>query len=272
MMQARPTFLGCILLSFGLFAGSVGCQHCDVVESELRAREDELRTARAELEQAMTENAALRSQLAHFGPNASAKVSPEQTASVCPVKQIVLGRQTGGYDEDKDPGDEALQVVIEPRDGGGRVVKVAGSLHLAVLQITPEGLKKPLSSWDLSPEQLQPTWRSGLLSTGYHVVVPWKTWPSSERLRIVAQFTLADGHAFEADRDVTVRLPPPAYRKPLAESQPNEALGPELPSKDTPPAPARLRPQPVQPLACWHAPSTGAMERPAALGRPVPVQ
>jgi hypothetical protein len=265
MMHARPPFVCCILLSFGLLAGAAGCQHCDVVESELRAREDELRTARAELEQAVTENAALRSQLAHFGPNASAKVSPEQGAPVCPVKQIVLGRQTGGYDEDKDPGDEALQVVIEPRDGDGRVVKVAGSLHLAVLQITPEGLKKPLSAWDLSAEQLRPTWRNGLLSTGYHVIVRWKAWPSWERLRIVAQFTLPDGHAFEADRDVTVRLPPPAYRKPLPESPPGQAPGPEL-------SQARLQPQSVEPAAFWHAPSARVMEQPVSLGRPVPLQ
>jgi hypothetical protein len=265
MKNARPPLLSCILLGIGLLAPTAGCQHHDLLEAELRSREEDLRTARSELEQAVAENTALRTQLSHFGPHASAKVSPEQSV---PVKQIVLGRQTGGYDEDKDPGDEALQVVVEPRDGDGHVVKVPGSLHLAVLQITPEGLKKPLSSWDFSAEQLRSTWRSGLLSTGYHVVVPWKTWPSSDKLRIVAQFALSDGHLFEADRDVTVRLPRPARQKPLPETRPEPVPGPELPAGEAP----RLRPQPVEPTVLWQGPEPMAPQPSASLGRPIPLQ
>src|SRR5207302_8908304 len=120
---------------------------------------------------------------------------------------------TGGVDEDGCPGDEALEVVVEPRDADGHTIKAPGSVHVEALEISPEGLKVPLSSWDLTPEQVRHTWRSGLLSTGYFIVLPWKNWPSSEKLRVVAQFTLADGRLFEADKDITVRLSPLTRRK-----------------------------------------------------------
>ena len=29
------------------------------------------------------------------------------------------------------------------------------------------------------------------MSTGYYLVLPWKVWPSSDRLRVIAQLTLA---------------------------------------------------------------------------------
>jgi hypothetical protein len=282
MTHARPSLLprllSAALLGLGLAAGA-GCQHNDLIESELRAREEDLREARTELDHALADNEVLRSELHRPRPTVAAKETPERTTSS--VRQILLGRQTGGYDEDKDPGDEALQVVVEPRDGDNRVVQVPGALHVAVLQITPEGVKKPLSTWDLSPAQLRPTWRSGLLSTGYHVVLPWKTWPAGDRLRVVVQFTPAGGQVFEADRDVTVRLPPPAHRKPLPEAQPGDAPGPELPGGDTPLPPPRrfpagepgtqaprLRPQPVEPSALGYDPSAC----PASIGPPVPVQ
>jgi hypothetical protein len=60
----------------------------------------------------------------------------------------------------------------------------------------------------IPPEELRRSWKNGLLTTGYLLNLPWKVWPSSEKLRVTAQFQLADGRVFEADRDVTVRLTP----------------------------------------------------------------
>src|SRR5262249_32012155 len=103
---------------------------------------------------------------------------------------------------------EALQVVLEPRDPDGQAIKAPGRLTVTALQVSPEGLKIPLSTWEIAPDQLRRTWRNGLLSTGYYVVLPWKSWPTNPKLRVVAQFTLADGRIFEADKDVAIRLPP----------------------------------------------------------------
>src|SRR5205823_5874787 len=99
---------------------------------------------------------------------------------------------------DRQPGDEALLVVVEPRDEQDQRIKAPGAVHVEALEVNSEGLKSPLSSWDVLPEQLRRAWREGLFGTGYYVILPWKVWPTCPQLRVVVRFTLSDGRAFEA--------------------------------------------------------------------------
>src|SRR5262249_39529259 len=158
-------------------------------------------------------NEALQNELRAVRPSAVSSLSPEQASQTYTLKEIVLGRQTGGLDDDGKPGDEALQVGLEPRDPDGHAIKAPGSVRVEALQVSPEGLKTPLCFWDIPAAQLRRTWRSGLFSTGYYLVLPWKVEPTSSKLRITARFTLADGRVFEADKDVSIRLPPEGLRK-----------------------------------------------------------
>jgi hypothetical protein len=197
-----------------------------LVEAELRAREREVRALRAELNNSRCLNQALVNELqarkqepavSERRGETGATVS-EQHAAAAVIKQIVLGRQTGGYDEDGTPGDEGVQVVLEPRDRDGRAIKAAGVLHVDVLEITPQGTKSPIGNWDVAGERLEKSWKSGLLSTGYFVSLPWQTWPTSKKLRVVARFTLGEGAVFEADKDIIIRLGKPGPRQPPAEA------------------------------------------------------
>ena len=256
-----------MLAAFFLFSLLAGCRSpCEHVESELRCRERELRELREEFDRTAGANDALQRELCELRKGrpplppaaeplplpkaapAPAAAAPEGTptswrdagkpavleAVTLPatVKDIVLGRGTGGLDEDRLPGDDALQVVVEPRDTDGHAIKVPGCLHVTVLEISPEGTKKPLSSWELSADELRRTWRNGLFSTGYYVTLPWKSCPDMEKLRVVVQFQLSDGRLFEADKDVTVRVPPPSVRKPCPPAPPGEpVLTPHLAEK-----------------------------------------
>jgi hypothetical protein len=207
-----------------------GCRHSDLVEAELRTKENELREARGELLKSEAFNEALERELHAVHSSPPGVITPELGSQLYTLKEIVLGRQTGGYDDDDCPGDEALQVVLEPRDMDGHAIKAPGMLHVEALEITSEGLKIPLSSWDVPPDHLRRTWRNGLLATGYYVVLPWKTWPTNTKLRVIARFTLADNRVYEADRDVTIRLTPPAKQKPSAAP----ILVPAPPETETP--------------------------------------
>ncbi|MFZ9793770.1 MAG: hypothetical protein ACO3F3_15685, partial [Gemmataceae bacterium] len=110
-------------------------------------------------------------------------------------------------DNDGQTGDEALQVVLEPKDADNHSVKVPGTLEVQVVEILPEGLKNPLSSWTVENDELSRSWRSGLLTTGYMLILPWKIWPQHEKLRVIVQFKVEDGRMFEAEKDFTVKLP-----------------------------------------------------------------
>ncbi len=194
-----------------------GCSHqnCDLLEAELRTREDKLYELQAQLQQAQGCNQALQQELMALRQSPACKITPELASQLYTLKDIALGRLTGGIDEDNCPGDEALQVVVEPRDCDGQSIKAPGALHVTALQISARGTKSPLSSWDVDPNQLRKSWRGGLFGSGYYVVLPWKIWPTSPTLRVVARLQLTDGRIFEAEKDVTVHLTAPGPGKPF---------------------------------------------------------
>jgi hypothetical protein len=192
---------------------------------------------RAELAQAELQNESLMRELSAIRHGALPAATPELASQTYTLKQISLGRGTGGYDDDNCPGDEALQVVVEPKDCDDHTIKAPGALHVEALEISQEGLKLPLCSWDVPPANLRRLWRNGLLSTGYFVVLPWKNWPSTEKIRVVAHFSLADGRVFEAEKDVTIRLTAAAHRKSLPAFPVEAPPGPGLPGSEPVPLP-----------------------------------
>jgi hypothetical protein len=285
--MGRMPRLALLFFTACLFSAAPGCRRADLVEAELRTRERELRETRADLNQSEGYNQALQSELRDVRSNSCSKLTPERASQTYTIREVVLGRQTGGYDDDNIPGDEALQVVLEPRDPDGQAIKAPGHLRVTALEISPEGLKTPLSTWEIPPQELRRTWRNGLLSTGYYVVLPWKNWPTTPRLRVVAQFILADGRVFEADKDVTIRLRPDLRGLTPSGSPPHPVL-PHMPPADAPiiepdgpefPAPtpreviqgeARRAPTPsVAPVSVWKK-ANPTSTRGADLLRPAP--
>lgn len=252
--------------SFCLFTvacclAGAGCRgNCDLVEAELRTREMQLAGLRDELNQLHAHNQALQHEVAALRGGGPFKVSPEEASQTSPLRSLVLGRQTGGLDDDGQPGDEALQVLVEPRDGDGHALKAPGTLIVRAVEITPEGLKKPLCSWEVSGDALRRSWRNGLLTTGYSLVLPWKVWPSHEKVRVIAQLTLSDGRMFEAEKDVTVRLAPVANRK----AAPEPADG-----GDGPPLPPPRKLEGADGLGWRGSPAKAGGTQPAALWQQV---
>lgn len=185
------------------FAGCRSNNRYDLIEAELRTRERELSDTRAQLDQARNLNRAYEAGQQRGAP------APVGGGVFLPVKEIAIGRGTGGLDEDGAPGDEGLLVVIVPKDEDGSAVKVPARALVAAWEITPAGLKNPIGSWNVTADKLRGTWKSGLISTGYFVALPWQTFPSSDRVRVAVRLITTDGRAYEADRDVTVRPPSP---------------------------------------------------------------
>lgn len=230
-MYGRAT----MLLIAGLLVAAGGCHHnTQHLESELRTREQEVRELREEMAKLEAYNCALQRQVGDtHGLPPSPPLPPETAAQLTFVRNITLGRQTGGYDADDQSGDETLRVVLEPRDNDNHTVKAPGTATVTALEISSDGIKKPLCTWEISAEELRRSWKNGLLSTGYTLILPWKTWPTVDRLRVVVQFRLADGRPFEADKDVTVKLAPASLRRTLP---PDDESLPE-PRKVAPEAP-----------------------------------
>ena len=211
----------------GLLASCRPNKRYDLIEAELRTRERELTETRQALDQAKSLNRVYDQQ---HGVRGS---PPSGGGPSFPVREIQLARGTGGMDEDGVPGDEALMVVVLPRDEEGSGVKVPARLTVAAWEVSQQGIKTPIGTWDVSADKLRSLWKSGLISTGYFVALDWQTFPTTERVRVAVRLTTTDGRAFEADRDITVR-PVVGARQPRV---------PVLPHGDELPAPAELPPE-----------------------------
>ncbi|HLW67924.1 MAG TPA: hypothetical protein VKS79_21585 [Gemmataceae bacterium] len=203
----------CLFIGLAAFCG---CRHNsqDLLEAELRTREQEIARLRTDLQRAETLNYALTHSVpgpcAPGGPaSVPGVVEGQPTAAMSgTVKEVTLGRGTGGLEDGTGGGDQGLEVVVVPRDTDGSAIKAPGNLHVEAFEVSSEGLKIPLSTWEVSSLQLSRQWRNGLFSTGYFVDLPWKAVPHSEKLRVIMRFTtLPDRRNFEDDKTVVVKLP-----------------------------------------------------------------
>ncbi len=191
-----------------------GCRSCSKVERELAARESDVRTLKDELGRATFMADALSKELSAQkglpGPDGILRPPTEPY----PVRSLRLGGRTSGRPSDTLPGDNRLEVMLEPLDTEGQSIKAPGSAQIEVQEVTPEGLKRPLSVWEVPPDQLRRSWQSGLINTGYILEFPWKSFPTTETLRVTARFRMMDGRMFEADKDIRVRVLPIKDRPP----------------------------------------------------------
>ncbi len=217
MTRCYPYFCSLLLLCI-FIAGCKSPNH--KLESELRARDNDIDYLKNELYRSKTYNKAMEMELHATRGEVPPGTPYDPLNKVYPLKNITLGRQTGGVDLDGQTGEEALQVIIEPKDAESHVVKVPGNVLIQVIEISTEGLKTPLSTWQVSNDELSKSWRNGLLTTGYALTMQWKLWPNSDKLRVIVHFKLDDGRLFEAEKDFTLKLPPAYLRKaPSVETQ-----------------------------------------------------
>lgn len=239
------------ILAFLIGVTGPGCRSkTNGVENALRLTEESLRESREELQKQSVYTSALEHELRIIRGEVYAG-QPGKPVAVFPVRSVVLGRQTGGHDSLNGTGDDGLQVIIEPQNADGRPIQVPGDAMLQVLEVTQEGHKRLLSSWYVDKDQIKASWKMGLLSQGYNLILPWKVIPTTDKLRLLLQFRLEDGRVFEADRDITVRLPKGAAARssvPVVVSEPKPTLPdpkttPELPA----PKPELPTPKPEVP-------------------------
>ena len=255
--------LATLFVLCGLLVGC-GWRNRDLLETELRTKEIQYNDLRDEHERTEHYNRALEREVAAL--RHGEKISPEQASQTFTLKRITLGRMTGGVDTDNKAGDDALQVVVEPRDGADHLLKAPGTLHVFALQMDSQGIKTPLSTWDVCTDDLRRSWKGGLFSSGYVVTLPWKNWPTCEHLRVIARLVLSDGRAFEADKDVKIHLAPGIHPAP----EPAEHLQPDwlhMPRQF--PEQGKVSTTGIAPAGDWQP---AGLEDAAKLQRPVPFE
>lgn len=214
--EINMKMLRCLAPALAWFCCAAGCAgfQTEMLESELREREDEALLVRAhaqdlqfQLAGCRRENNVLRSQLRDSGTKG---MLPEQAAALFSLNKITLNRLvTGGVDTDGRPGDDALRVVLEPRDQRGDLIKSPGTITIELVDLALDPADRRVGYWTFDLETALKHWRGGLFGTGYHFKLPWQRgFPRHQDLSLHARLLTPDGRAFRVTKSLTVRLTP----------------------------------------------------------------
>lgn len=208
---ARFVSLFLIIITSGCSSLTKTRQEQDLVEAELRSQERHIQELKYEIEKKEGTIHSLDLEVEKLQQSAAGKKQPGEPPPPGVIKEITLGRLTGGYrNNPKSLYDDSLQFLVEPRDPDGHTIKMPGSMHIELFEITPAGLKVPLSSWDITHREVRRCWDQPLFGgPAYRILIPFKALPDSEKMRVVVRFTTLDGALFEAEKDFTIRLPLP---------------------------------------------------------------
>lgn len=250
----------------------------DKLETTIRARDQRIYELQNDVDKLAGYNLALQTEVRATrglpGPTANDPFTP-----LYPVRSLVVGRSTTAIDDDRLPGDEGLQVVLEPRDSDGRLVRAPACATVMVMEVDGQGLKSPIGTWDFTAEQLRASWKQGLLTSGYVLTLGWQTIPRSSRVKIMASFTLEDGRRFEAEKDLSIK-PPLEQSPPLSGTLPGAllpgsavpgplSLPPSAPGQESLPLPAPVPPA-VAPVDPKVSPVPKPMDPPMPKAVPAP--
>ena len=206
--------------------GCASRRNTELLEAQLRDREDELHQTQAELASVRTDLVATRREITQIqtqlANGTSSAPAPETTRAIAQATGIrINAMQTGGLNQDEQPGDDVLHTVIEPLDGHGQVIAVPGELTVEVIDpsLPPEKRQVSVATWQA--KEAAELWRSGLLTTGYQVQLPWKQKPGSRTVVLHVRLKTPDGRQFDSTETVPITPPGDTYAdQPLPAEQP----------------------------------------------------
>lgn len=144
---------------------------------------------------------------------------------------------TGGWNPDGQPGDEGIQVLVEPRDELGRIVRAAGELSLVLVDPALAGREARVARWDIPASQAAESFFRCPAGEGIVLFLPWQERiPVHSRLHLFVRLTREDGRKLERDMPIEVALSPTVGSfQPSANGAPSQDKWTEAGQGATPP-------------------------------------
>jgi hypothetical protein len=158
---------------------------------------------------------------------------------------------TAGYNDDGQPGDDGIRVVVEPRSADQKILAAAAKISVVLMDPLLQGNASRIGRWDFTAEQAAASYAKSDDSEGLHLELPWyQTVPEHGELLLFVRYHTADGRKLDADRQVTIALRPveqrtlPGQMRPQYTSQPQPAMrrGTQMPTQPMMPG-GRATPQ-----------------------------
>jgi hypothetical protein len=114
---------------------------------------------------------------------------------------------TTGVELDQQPGDDGIQLVLEPRNEAGQYVPDAGEMTIVALDPAAPGDAARVARWELSKTEVG---KRLLASRGPGIKLQLK-WPEKRpdhgKLKLFVRYQSAEGRTIESQSDVFITLP-----------------------------------------------------------------
>lgn len=156
-----------LLIVMILLSGCGSRGHQELLESRLRAQEEQLATLqtqlstnRQELAYARKENQTLQERLDASEPGSTAFVSAQSR-----VEKIVIDPLYTGLNRVNNK--RTLVLFFTPLDGLGKAVKLPGDVTIQLRRADQPESSPPLEQWDLTSQSCIKYWQDGFLKSGF---------------------------------------------------------------------------------------------------------
>lgn len=158
-------------------------------------------------------------------PGASLRSSPKKSAaqpvSVGPnatslepadprVTQLFINPlRTGGLNFDREPGDDGISVVVEPRNRDDQFVPLAGPISVLVLDPAKSADQgRIVARWEVAANEAQELLQNTATSRGICLKLQWPGEPPGvSRLQLHVRYITVDNRDLRAERDIYLNLP-----------------------------------------------------------------
>jgi len=133
------------------------------------------------------------------------------------VSRLSIDPLSGGYDADRQGGDEGVTVVVLPQDGQGATLHAASDISIVVMDPKLPGEEARVARWNFSAAEAAEHFRKA--GGGLRFDLRWpERLPQDENLKLFVRFTRPDGQRLDAERAVHIKLAsrsaPTAWTRP----------------------------------------------------------
>lgn len=186
-----------------------GCGTPEVVK--LRARVAELEDTLVQRDQTIAAKTAAETEWQQQ-INEARGIQPGDLTKIFYPAQLVIDSLSGGYDSDKQPGDDGVTVYLKPVDQYGDVIKVAGDLTIQLYDLAADPRDNFIGEYKVSADQIGKLWHGRLLTSHYTIKCPFPAdrRPQHSELTIRAVFVdYLTRRVVAAQATCKVKLPQP---------------------------------------------------------------
>jgi len=203
-----PLILSSLLLTTPLLT-SVGCSGRVLAPSAADGLRVEVAERTRERDSARAQVGELQTKLAELTIARDAKLDPEAAEALPALAAVpVSGLSTARW---IDQNHATLALVIEPRDGLGRFLKVTGTIRASVAALIPGREPLPAGKATVGPKALRDAYRTGFMGTHYTIEIPlaWEGAEAARSVSVATEFTDAvTGRTYAGQATVPVLRPP----------------------------------------------------------------